>query len=292
VVWNLFLIGEYRANIIPYGIPDPARVIDTPLTMGTIIHKHLFVFPQKAGSLFTSQWSNETFVYSAFIHALSYKRPVAGLMVLVTAAICCIIFYFIGRALLFSKPGAVLRRKLKPALWVAGAIIVLMQIGIIGAYRNTIPFSHIHRFELMFKAVRQPAEDTWCYSTYQHPVVSLDLLTCLVYGFEIPQDEPVAVVSVYDQSDRRFDYVLRAGVDTAENSYLNPGLWKTAKHTVEKTAMVRETITAAYSAYLYPATTYMTHLQLPEPMKIKKIGIRYLRGSGALIISDMFARDF
>ena len=292
VVWNLFLIGEYRANIVPYGIPDPARVIDTPLTMGTIIYNHLFVFPQKAGSLFTSQWSNETFVYSAFIHALSYKRPVAGFMVLVAAAICCIIFYIIARAVFSSNSGAVLRRTLKPALWAAGALIVLIHMGIIGAYRHTIPFSHIHRFELMFKAVRQPAEDTWCYSTYQHPVVSLDLLTCLVYGFEIPQDEPVAVVSVYDQSERRFDYVLRAGVDTAENSYLNPGLWKTAQHTVAQTTMVRETTTAAYSAYLHPAITYLTHLQLPEPLIIKKIGVRYLKESGALVISDMFARDF
>jgi hypothetical protein len=144
----------------------------------------------------------------------------------------------------------------------------------------------------MFKAVRQPAEDTWCYSTYHHPVGSLDLLTYLIYGLEIPQDEPVAVVSVYDQSDRRFDYVLRAGVDTAEHAYLRPGLWKAVKHTVAQTAMVRETITAAYSGYMYPATTYMTHLQLPEPVRIKKIGVRYLRSSGELIISDIFARDF
>jgi hypothetical protein len=292
VVWNLFLIGEYRANIVPYSIPDPARVIDKPLTMGTIIYNHLFVFPQKAGALFTSQWSNETFVYSAFIHALSYKRPVAGFMVLVIAAICCVIFYFIGRAVFSSKLGEALRRTLKPALWAAAAVIVLIHIGIIGAYRHTIPFSHIHRFELMFKAVRQPAEDTWSCSTYHHPVVSLDLLTYLIYGFEIPQGEPVAVVSVYDQSDRRFDYVLRAGVDTAETAYLHPGLRKTIKHTAAQTTMVRETITAAYSGYLYPAVTYMTHLQLPEPLIIKKIGVRYLKESGELVISDMFARDF
>ena len=291
-VWNLFLIGEYRANIVPYSIPDPARVIDKPLTMGTIMYNHLFVFPQTAGSLFTSQWSNDNFFPQRLIHALSYKRPVEGVMVLVTAAICCIAFYLMTRAVFSSAVGTRLRRTLKPALWAVVALVVLIHISIIGAYRHTIPFSHIHRFDLMFKAVRQPAEDTWCYSTYHHPVGSLDLLTYLIYGLEIPQDEPVAVVSVYDQSDRRFDYVLRAGVDTAEHAYLRPGLWKAVKHTVAQTAMVRETITAAYSGYMYPATTYMTHLQLPEPIKIKKIGIRYLRSSGELIISDIFARDF
>jgi hypothetical protein len=56
--------------------------------------------------------------------------------------------------------------------------------------------------------------------------------------------------------------------------------------------MVRETITAAYSGYLYPAVTYMTHLRLPEPLIIKKIGVRYLKESGELVISDIFARDF
>jgi hypothetical protein len=56
--------------------------------------------------------------------------------------------------------------------------------------------------------------------------------------------------------------------------------------------MVRETTSAAYSTYLYPAATYMTHLQLPEPLIIKKIQVCYLKERGALIISDLFARDF
>ena len=86
--------------------------------------------------------------------------------------------------------------------------------------------------------------------------------------------------------------MLRAGVDTAETGYLQPGLRKTIKHTAARTAMVRETITAAYSGYLYPTLTYMTHLQLPEPLIIKKIGVRYLKESGELIISDIFTRDF
>jgi hypothetical protein len=292
VVWNLFLIGEYRANIVPYGIPDPARAIDKPLTMETIMYKHLFVFPSKAAALFTSQWSNENFVYGAFIHALSYKRLAAGFMVFAGAAICCIVFFVMARAVLSGKTGELLRKNLKPVLWAAGACIVVIHIVIIGAWRHTIPFSHIHRFELMFKEVRQPAADTWFYSTYQHPVVSLDLLSCLVYGLEIAQDEPVAAVSIYDCSERRFDYVLRAGVDTAENSYLHPLLRKTALHTIAQTNMVRETTSAAYSTYLYPAATYMTHLQLPEPLIIKKIQVRYLKERGALIISDLFARDF
>ncbi len=283
-VWNLFLIGEYRTNSVPYGIPDPARVIDKPLTMGTIIYNHLFVFPQNAGSLFTSQWSNDTFFPQRIIQALSYQQPVKGALVLVAAAICCIAFYLVTRAVFSRSLGKRLRRTLKPLLWAAGALVVLIHVCIIGAYRHTMPFSHIHRFELMFKAVRQPAEDTWFYSTYHYPVIRLDLLTYLIYGFEIPQDEPVAVVSVYDQSDRRFDYVLRAGVDTAEHAYLRPGLWRSVKHTVAQTAMVRET-----SDYL---STYVTHLQFPEPIRIRKIGIRYLRGSGELIIADMFARDF
>jgi hypothetical protein len=252
--------------------------------MGTIIYNHLLVFPQNAGSLFTSQWSNDNFFTQRIIHALSYQQPVKGALVLVAAAICCIAFYLVTRAVFSRNLGKRLRRTLKPALWAAGALVVLIHMCIIGAYRHTIPFSHIHRFELMFKAVRQPAEDTWFYSTYQYPVIRLDLLTYLIYGFEIPQDEPVAVVSVYDQSDRRFDYVLRAGVDTAEHAYLRPGLWRSVKHTVAQTAMVRET-----SDYL---STYVTHLQLPEPIRIRKIGIRYLRGSGELIIADIFARDF
>ncbi len=291
-VWNLFLIGEYRANIVPYSIPDPALAIDKPLTIGAIIYNHLFVFPLQAGSLFTSQWSNENFFSQRLIHALTYKRPVEGFMVIFTAAVCVIVFFLLVKAFLSSESGKVLRSTLKTVLWGVSTSIVLVHIVIAGAYRHTMPFSHMYHFELIDKTVIQPAEDTWFYSTYQHPVIQIDLLTYLIYGHEIRQDDAVAVVSVYDRSDRRFDYVLRAGVDTAEHSYLRPGSMKAIKHTVTKAAMVRETMTAAYSKHLYPATTYYTCLQLPEPVKIKKIGVRYLEDGGALIISDIFMRDF
>lgn len=289
---NLFLIGAYRANIVPYSIPDPARIIDKPLTFGAIWYNHLFVFPLSAGSLFTSQWSNENFFTERLIHAFSRLRPVEGSMVLIAALLCSLVFYGMARTLLHGAAGRKFNRIIMPALWATGLLIVLIHAGIAAAQRRTIPFSNFYHFTVMFKAVRQPAEDTWCFSTYQRPVIGLDLLTYLIYGFEIPQQEPVALVSVYDQSDRTFTYLLRAGIDTAEYAYLNPGLGNRIQHTVAQTNMARETITAAYSRYLYPATTYLTHLQFPEPITIKKIGIRYLAGNGELIIADIFARDF
>ncbi len=289
---NLFLIGAYRANIVPYSIPDPARAIDNPLTFGAIWYNHVFVFPRSAGSLFTAQWSNENFFTERIIHAVSHLRPIEGVMVVIAAVLCSVVFYGMARAIFVGDAGRNRNRIMTLALGGAGLLIVVTHTGIAAASRHTVPFGRFHHFNVMFKAVRQPAEDTWCYTTVRQPVIGLDLLTHLIYGFAVQQEEPVALVSVYDQSDRTFNFVLRAGIDTAEHAYLRPGLWKHIAHTIAQTTMARETITAAYSRYLYPATTYLTQVQFPEPIIIKKIGIRYLAGNGELIVADIFARDF
>ena len=99
-------------------------------------------------------------------------------------------------------------------------------------------------------------------------------------------------MSVFDTEGRRFDFQLRAGVDTAEQSYLRPPYTRAIRHTIESTAVVRATPTQDYSRSRYPALTYHTVLALPELTTVREVRVRYLHERGELVISDLFMRDF
>ena len=292
VVWNIFLMGAYRVNSVPYGIPEPARIIDKPLTMGELIYQQLFVFPGKVGSLFTAQWSNENFFTDRLIHAVLFKNPLEAAVTLAAFMLLAALFLLLIRFFLRPDAGARLLNALTPLLCGVAGAVLLTHLVILGAYRNSILFGHIYHLDARDASVAKPAEDTWFYCSSAQPAIALDLLTFLTYSYSISQGTPVAQVTVYDQTGRPFDYLLRAGIDTAEHSSLRPKARTYIKHTFSETAMVREIVYRGYSRYLFPITTYVTRVQLPEPMTIKKIRFRYLHNAGKLVVTDIFLRDF
>jgi hypothetical protein len=291
-VWNIFLIGAYRINSVPYGIFEPARVIDKPLSIYGLISQQLFVIPELVSTLFTAQWSNDNFFADRLIYAVLLKKPVATAAVLAVMGLLAAVVYGMIRLVLRPDAGARLRGALTVLLCGAAGTVVVTHIVILGAYKNTIPFGHIYNIDAIDVLVRRPAEDAWFQSSYAYPVIKIDLISHLIYGFTIPQGDAVALVSVYDQDDRQFDYVIRAGIDTAEYSYLRPKVINTIQHSIQQATIVREVLTRAYSRSLYAGITCMTQLQLPEPVTVKNIRVRCIEDRAQLIISDFFLRDF
>ncbi|MCX5904350.1 MAG: hypothetical protein NTV89_12980, partial [Proteobacteria bacterium] len=84
----------------------------------------------------------------------------------------------------------------------------------------------------------------------------------------------------------------RAGIDTAEHSYLRPKIINDIQHSIEQATIVREESTRAYSRSVYSGITCVSQLQLPEPVTVKKIRVRSIREGAQLIITDIFLRDF
>ena len=219
-VWNIFLINAYRITSVPYGIFEPERVIDAPLTIQDLISQQLFVIPELLSTLFTAQWSNDSFFTDRLIFAVLLKKPAAAAAALITLVLLAAVLYGLIRLMLRPDAGARVRKALAPLLLgVAGAVVVT-QLVILGASQNTIPFGHSYTIDTTDALVRQPAEDTWFQSSYARPVTKIDLTSYLIYSFTVPQGDAVAMVSVYARDGRQFDYIMRAGIDTAEFSYL------------------------------------------------------------------------
>ena len=291
-VWNIFLIGAYRVTSVPYGIFEPARIIDNPLTIGELIRQQLFIFPEKISSLFTAQWSQENFFTDRLIYAVLLKNPLEAIVTLSVFVLLVALFLLLIRFFLRPDAGARLHKALTPLLCGAAGAVVVTHIVILGAHRNTIPFGHIYNVDAIDVLVRQPAEDTWFQSIYNHPVIKIDMTSYLIYGFKIRQGDAVAMVSVYDQEGRQFDCFIRAGIDTAEYSYLRPKIINDIEHSIEQATIVREESTRAYSRSVYSGITCVSQLQLPEPVTVKKIRVRSIREGAQLVITDIFLRDF
>ncbi len=288
---NLFLIGEYRAGLVPYGIPAPGQIVDQPLGFAGILERHLFVFPERFLSLFRSQWSNESFFLDHLSHALRDNLPVQGGAVMVVFLASAAGFLFLTRRLLSPEAGVRWGRWQR---WVLVALVAVpaLHVLLLAAGRHTIPPGRFYRFDTQDQSVSRTAEDTVYQSTAPFPVVSLDLLSYLVYGHGIQQDTTVAEVSVVDREGRHFDFPLRAGVETAEHSFLRHGSSREIRHGIERADVVRSSLTRAYSRRPYPVLVYHGKLTLPEAVVVREVRVRYLHDQGELVVTDLFMRDF
>jgi hypothetical protein len=123
-------------------------------------------------------------------------------------------------------------------------------------------------------------------------VTGLDLLTNLIYAHAIPQGASVASVTVRDGAGREVTRVLRAGLDTAEASYWRPEFVRDIRHSIAQADVVRQLPTHAYSMHRYPSLIFRARIDLPMPMRVARIDVRYLHPVGQLTISDVFLREF
>jgi len=172
------------------------------------------------------------------------------------------------------------------------AVVILLHGSIWTAAARTRPIGRFHHLPETGVVLRQPAADTWIYTDYNRPVTSMDLLTHLIYGHGVPQGAVVAVVSVFDQSGRRFDHPLRAGVDTAEASYPRWEYRDAIQHGLDMTEVVRARPAGVYSKRNWESLTFRSVVELPEPVVVRGIRLRYVHPVGRLVVTDLFLREF
>ncbi len=290
IVWNLVLALDYRGNILPQGIPDPYRVVDEPLRLEDLVASNLRLDLGAADEPLWGAWVPGGFFSERMGNALVYGNTsglyaaLAGLGVAAGLALV-VLGLALGTRRLFRGPRAV-------ALILCASLgtTVLLHGTIAFAGRRTAPGAEFFRFKETWIHAQQWAEDVELYPDYPLPVTAMDLLTFLVYGQGVPQGTPVASVTLYDDDAREVTQILRAGIETAETSYLRPEYREAIRHDISKTDVVRTSPTHVYSDRAYDLLTFRSALELPRPMIVRKVRIRYLGPSGRLVISDLFLR--
>jgi hypothetical protein len=291
VVWNLFLVGAYRANDIPQGIPDPYRVVDEPLTISRLATTALQVTPRGASPRWLD-WGQDGHFTERILRAAGYRDPAAFVTVIASLLLAGLLALVTARCLLRAGGR---RSGRAPTAWLLGsglAAVIILHGTIWGTAAETRPIGRFHHLPETGMVIRQPSEDTWIYTDYNQPVTSVDLLSHLIYGHAVPQDAVVASVSIFDASGRRFDHLLRAGVDTAEASYPRPEYRDAIRHGIDMTEVVRARPAGVYSKRNWESLTFHTVMELPEPMVVRKIRLRYLHPAGRLVVTDLFLREF
>jgi len=292
MAWNLTLVADYRSNILPQGIADPHRVVDTPLDIGRLVSSNL----RSAGGVRSApswqDWISEGFVTGRVLDGFRF-RNFDGLP---TAMLACLLVALMAWALLrlfFSRRA---RGFGNAATWstVSAALLLTVALhGTIGfAGTRTGPRGNFHRLKNASQVAQYPAEEIELYPDYTGPISSLDLLTALNYGHAIEQGAAVARVTIVDAAGEEFSALLRAGIDTAEASYLRPEYRSAIRHDIAATEIVRDRPSHVYSSGLYDMLTYRSVVELPRPMVVRQLRIAYLHPIGRLVVTDVFMRDF
>jgi hypothetical protein len=292
VGWNLLLVGGYRANQIPQGIASPARVVDQPLTLAGLARTGLGLPMSSSSSRGWHDWVADGLVTERLADAIDF----ADLDVLGWVAAGLTFMGLLGWVLvswLLSGSGRWTGRRQAAVVCGLGLAITLMAHLAIGlAGRGTAPRGHHYRFDQSFLVAQPYSEDVVLYSDFALPVSAVDVLSFLTYGHGVQQYTAVASVTVYDRAGHEVTRLLRAGLDTAETSYLRPEYRHTIRHTIERTVVVRDRPAHAYSAHRYDRLTFRAVVDLPTPMVVSKLRIRYLQPVGRLVVEDVFLRNF
>jgi hypothetical protein len=287
---NLFLVGAYRGNDIPQGIPDPYRVVDEPLTVTGLAATALQVAPGGARPGWP-EWAADGYFTSRVVRALTFGSARTWIVPLIIAVLVCGLAVPIVRVGLRERNAA--RRPPRAAgVVVATAVIVAGLHGAIGlAAAHTRPFPRFHRLPIGGVTVQQPAADSWIYSDYNRPVRSVDLVTHLIYGHGVEQGAAVASIILFDRDGRTYERVLRAGVDTAESSFARTEHRDAIRHRVDGTQPVRPRPNGLYSERDWESLSFRTTIDLPEPVVVTKVRLRYLHPVGRLVVVDVFLRE-
>jgi hypothetical protein len=287
IAWNLMLIGAYRANDIPQGIPDPHRVVDAPLTRAGLASTAL-----DSGGAAWIDWIHDGFFTGRAAKALTFHDAGALLALLALAAAVMLAAMLLIRLLLARRFLSGTMRGSLICIGLAAASVLLVHGAIWSAAGSGGRIGRFHHLPETDLHLRQPAADTWIYCDHPLPVSHVDLLTQLNYGHPVAQGEVVAEVTIHDDHGRSFSKLLQAGIDTAEASYLRPEYRDSIRHGIEQTEIVRSRPSGVYSARSYEMLVFRSVLELPEPVVVKSIRLRYLNPAGRLIVSDIFLRSF
>jgi len=290
VAWNLVLVADYRSERLPQGIAGPARVVDEPLTFGRLARANLGL----AGADPTPawrDWQRDGFVTERLANFVQF-RSLSGLGSLLAASVILGLLATLLLRSIFELERAMPRHRLLSRVVLVSLTATLALHGTIGiAAQRTAPRADFYSFTESFVVAQQPGADVWLHSDYDLPVTSVDLLSYLIYGHAIRQGTPVAAVTVFDDSERATTRLVRAGIHSAETSHLRPEYRDAIQHGLAATIIVRDLPSHEYSSDAYDTLTFHATLDLPAPVVVRKVRIRYLLPVGRLVVTDMFLRD-
>jgi len=286
---NLFLVGAYRANDIPQGIPDPYRVVDDPLTSADLAATALQITPGASAPAWLG-WAADGFFTSRALRATAFgdlRIWPAWILLLLLAGIAATAVVRLGLPVSSPSRGRRIAWLLVPAV----LTILALHGAIQTAASRTSPFERFHRLPIGGVTLQQPAADSWIYSDYNQPVRSVDLITHLIYGHGVEQGDTVASVTLYDQNGRTYERLLHAGVETAEASFPRTEHRDAIRHDLSSTDPVRARPNGLYSARDWESLSFRATIELPESVVLRKIRLRYLHAAGRLVVEDLFLRE-
>ena len=289
--WNILLMADYRALLIPHGIPEPTRSMDTPLTFGKLCSVQFYNFPENLWSLFSDRWASHTFFSTRVIHAWKTGQmhdlaDVAGLFVSISTLM--VIGFRLFRKRLGKKN--IRMRLIFPLLLLCafffGAHGVLWFVG-----KNTTSPEHIYRLETLDQEALANGRSAVFVTDHPVPVDYVDIVSSLTFGHGILQGSEIAEIVLEDMDGHRYRTVLRAGIDTAEHSFRRPEHRHLLRHNIDQTNIVRHFISNAYSNSYHDLLLFHSEWKLPRPLLVKNILIRYTYPFGRLYLADIFLRS-
>ncbi len=290
VLWNVQLMAGYRGLFIPQGIPEPQAQCAAPLTLRALCEFQAREYPAALQSLVGDRWANHVFFASRMFHAWQ-----AGNWRDVGVILC---LFLLVAGLGYKVAGSYgdwlratrVRMRLPVVLVLALALAMAVQAALwYAGRRSPATPEQFHRLE-SYHAEVAPDKPAVLASAYPLPVERLELLSSLVFGHAIPQGVEVAEVVVEDIHGRCVAFRLRAGIDTAEQSWLRPENRGLLQHTMVAAQPARFFITRAYSSSFYEQLIFHSAWDLPEPMVVREVRVQYLYPFGRLYVADIFLR--
>ena len=291
VLWNVLLMADYRALLIPHGIPEPTRSLEAPLSFGKLCLVQLYNFPENLWSLFSDRWASHTFFSTRMIHAwktieIYNLLLIAGLFVLISTLM-------IAGFQRFWKGLKNRNIHIQPIV-----LLLLLCTFILGTHgmfwlvsRNTTPLERIYRVQTLDQEAVAKGLPAVLVTDHPLPVDYVDIVSSLTFGHGIPQDAEVAEIVLEDMEGHHYRTIMRAGIDTAEQSFRRPEHRHLLRHGMEQTNIVRHFITNAYSDSYYDLLLFHYEWKLPRPLFVKNIRIRYIYPFGRLYLADVFLRS-
>lgn len=112
------------------------------------------------------------------------------------------------------------------------------------------------------------------------PAEGVSIVTTLADSGDIPQGETVAQLTVHTTDGRKYEYELKAGVDTAEWAHERPDVKATIRHNLPK--VFGQSVSDATNSF--PAYHYWTSFRFAQPSVIERMELQSKTQRAPLII--------
>ena len=291
VLWNILLMADYRALLIPHGIPEPTRSLEAPLSFGKVCLVQLYDFPENLWSLFSDRWASHTFFSTRMIHALKAIKIydfllIAGLFFSVSTLMVIGFRLFWKRLKNKSTHIQPIFPLLLLCMFFLGTNGVLWLVG-----NNTMPTERVYRLETLDQETIADGPPVVLVTDHPLPVDFVDIVSSLSFAHGIPQGAEIAEITLEDMEGHSYQTVMRAGIDTTEQSFRRAEHRLQLRHGMEQTNIVRHFITNAYSDSYHDLLLFHYEWKLPRPLFIKNIRFQYTYPFGKLYLADVFLRS-